>query len=138
MGCGCSSRRAISHGIQHPLRTPIFPRKEIYNIDPHACKKYCNEAIARSWFKDADTDGSGAIDFEEFKRSAIGKVLSEEEAKKAFVSADLDNDGQIDFHEFVAALEAPKSPFSSAVAKAGILSKMDPLEESKVQQDTVG
>ena len=69
---------------------------------------------------------------------AFVEFLSKEEAKKAFVSADLDNDGQIDFHEFVAALEAPKSPFSSAVAKAGILSKMDPLEESKVQQDTVG
>ena len=117
MGCTGSSGR---HGIQHPLRSPIIPKKAPEKVDSHACIKYCNDSIVKSWFTDADTDGSGAIDFEEFKQSAIGKTLSEDEAKDAFNSADMDKDGQIDYNEFVAALDAPKSPFAIAAARAGM------------------
>ena len=58
----CTGSRASSHCIQHPLRALISSRKEVYNIDAHACKEYCNEAIVRSWFKDADRNGSGSSD----------------------------------------------------------------------------
>lgn len=118
MGCGNSAHR----GIQHPLRAPIIAKKAPEKVDAHAGNKYCNKAIVESWFKDADTDGSGAIDFEEFKQSAIGKTLSEEEARSVFTSADIDKDGQIDYNEFVAALDAPKSPFALAAAKVGMQS----------------
>ncbi len=115
MGCG-SSRP----GVQHPLRAPIIAKKAPEKVDPHANSKYCNDSIVRSWFTSADEDGSGAIDFEEFKKSTIGKTLTEEEARTIFTSADMDKDGQIDYNEFVAALDAPKSPFAMAAAKAGL------------------
>ena len=115
MGCGSSQ-----NGVQHPLRAPIISKKTPDKVDPHANSKYCNDSIVRSWFTSADEDGSGAIDFEEFKKSAIGKSLSDEEARNVFTSADMDKDGQIDYNEFVAALDEPKSPFAVAAAKAGL------------------
>jgi hypothetical protein len=132
MGCAGS---AHERGIKHPLRAPMFPKKASENIDFHSCHKYCNEEIVKSWFKAADTDGSGAIDFEEFKKSAIGKTLSNEEARRVFVSADLDKDGQIDYNEFVAALDAPKAPLALAANRAG-MSSYDLSEEPTVRDST--
>ncbi len=135
MGCGSSQ-----HGVQHPLRAPIIAKKAPEKVDPHANSKYCNDSIVRSWFTDADADGSGALDFEEFKKSTIGKSMTEEDARKVFTSADIDKDGQIDYNEFVAALDEPKSPFAMAAAKAGVLnqsnadmSKGPSFPESQVQ-----
>jgi hypothetical protein len=118
MGCGGSSSRRSS--IQHPLRAPIFPKKEPEHVDPHAGSKYCNDTIAKKWFLEADTDGSGGIDFEEFKKSSIGKALTLEEAKEIFSKTDVDNDGQIDMAEFSAALKTPTSPLGRAAIKAGL------------------
>ena len=115
MGCG-SSRR----GIQHPLRAPIIPKKAPEKVDPRSGNKYCNDSIVKSWFLEADTDGSGGIDFEEFRKSAIGKGLSEAEAKEVFLSADTDRDGLINYEEFASALSNPESPLANAAARAGM------------------
>jgi hypothetical protein len=116
MGSGSSRRTSI----QHPLRAPIIPKKEPEKVDPHSGIKYCNESIVKSWFLASDVDGSGGIDFEEFKNSSIGKALTLEEAREVFSKTDVDNNGQIDFSEFATALKVPTSPLQRAAMKAGL------------------
>jgi hypothetical protein len=129
MGCGGSTH----HGVQHPLRAPIISKKAPEKVDTHVNSKYCNDAIMKSWFTNADVDGSGTIDFEEFKKSTIGRHLTEEQAKSIFNSADIDKNGQIDYNEFVAAMDEPKSPLALAAAKAGVLSKGNSSAEISTQ-----
>ena len=115
--------------MRNSLRGPITgPKKAPENLDPHAGNKYCNDSIARTWFLAADLDGSGGLDFEEFKNSALGKALTVEEARKVFESTDVDNNGQIDYDEFVGALKVPESPLARAALKAGMSSSN--LDES--------
>mmetsp|Transcript_31607 Transcript_31607/g.84543 ORF Transcript_31607/g.84543 Transcript_31607/m.84543 type:complete len:134 (+) Transcript_31607:19-420(+) len=117
MGCGASK------GVKHPLRAPIFSKKASSKVDSHAYSKYCSDAIAASWFKTADSDGSGTIDFEEFTKTEIAKGLSRDDALRLFKSADADDNGHIDYTEFLAALNQPSSPLAKAAVKIGLLSE---------------
>lgn len=57
-------------------------------------------------FKIMDSDGSGALDYNEFKRALDDYKMgsSEEEAKNLFSIFDRNNDGTINFEEFMGAL----------------------------------
>jgi len=59
--------------------------------------------VIRRAFMSVDTDGSGAIDPEEFKQCCINLKLQvdEAEAKKLFESIDLDGNGTLEFSEFL-------------------------------------
>jgi len=60
--------------------------------------------VIRRAFMSVDTDGSGAIDAEEFRQCCRSMKLkvSEEEAKQLFDAIDLDGNGTLDFSEFLA------------------------------------
>ena len=122
---GCSGSCTRGRGGVHPLRAPIVTKKAPERVDARSGNKYCNDSIVEGWFLAADTDGSGGIDFEEFRQSAIGKGLSEAEARDVFLSADADRDGQINYKEFVSAMNDPKSPLANAAMKAGMGSSSD-------------
>lgn len=55
-------------------------------------------------FKDADTDGNGEIDLNEFKALLVklGTTVSDEEAHSEFTKVDGNGNGLIDFSEFAA------------------------------------
>ena len=69
-------------------------------------------ATASSLFEEADTDGNGALDYDEFrawfsKDTAIAKgraQLDENEARRLFKQYDVDGDGVLDVEEFIAYL----------------------------------
>lgn len=64
-------------------------------------------------FKIMDSDGSGALDIEEFKRAlADYKVqASPEEAEQIFGIFDRNRDGTINFEEFMTAILGPLSDY---------------------------
>jgi len=59
--------------------------------------------VIRRAFMSVDTDGSGAIDFDEFKQCCRNMKLkvSDEEAKSLFEAIDLDGNGTLEFSEFL-------------------------------------
>lgn len=58
-------------------------------------------------FDSIDVDGSGTVNFEEFKEvfKKAGGELASNELRKIFDDADLDGEGTLDFHEFEAIME---------------------------------
>ena len=60
------------------------------------------EAEIRELFDGVDTDGSGAIDFDEFKEaiSDLFDTLTDKDARTLFNYFDTDKNGTIDFDEF--------------------------------------
>jgi hypothetical protein len=82
------------------LRAPIFAKHPSEKIDFKANHKYCNEEIIKSWFKVVDTDGSGDITFEEYRKSQLAHNISEEVARENFNRMDTDGNQVVDFSEF--------------------------------------
>jgi len=59
--------------------------------------------VIRHAFMAVDTDGSGAIDEEEFRQCCVNMklIVSEKEAKKLFDAIDMNGNGKLEFSEFL-------------------------------------
>ena len=73
----------------------------------------------KSQFKIMDSDGSGALDFQEFKRALDDYKVgcSEEEAQTLFGIFDRNKDGTINFEEFMYALLGDLGEFRTRLVK---------------------
>jgi Ca2+-binding EF-hand superfamily protein len=78
-------------------------------------------------FQQIDADGSGAIDFEEFKKALLmktGLIIEEDLLKRAFVVLDDDGSGGIDFRKFCSLIMGSGKRDSASV-HAGIAGRKD-------------
>eukprot|EP00746_Dinoflagellata_sp_MGD_P005558 gnl/MRDRNA2_/MRDRNA2_110783_c0_seq1.p1 gnl/MRDRNA2_/MRDRNA2_110783_c0~~gnl/MRDRNA2_/MRDRNA2_110783_c0_seq1.p1 ORF type:complete len:920 (+),score=242.14 gnl/MRDRNA2_/MRDRNA2_110783_c0_seq1:99-2858(+) len=75
----------------------------------------------RQLFNQLDTDGSGEMDFSEFKKliDTLFGYLGEEKVRKIFVLFDEDGEGSISFDEFQRTLFPPLHPLGSSGGPAG-------------------
>lgn len=64
-------------------------------------------------FKAMDTDGSGALDIQEFWKGLCDYRLpvSQEECRQIFEKFDLDDDGELSYDELLYAVCPPLSPY---------------------------
>ena len=85
-----------------------------YNSNHRLCQYLSQEfhrfAYAFTIHQDADIDGDGTIDYEEFLAATINqsKLEREEHLKSAFMHFDLNGDGQITHEELMAVSNGPR------------------------------
>ena len=83
-------------------------------------------------FTKFDTDGSGYIDFDEYKAMLpqLGIKMTEAKARKYYNLADTDGSGEVDFEEFRVAMYAvdPNSGNTSGFAPNSLLTPLDAFE----------
>uniref|UniRef100_A0ACD5YVU1 Uncharacterized protein n=1 Tax=Avena sativa TaxID=4498 RepID=A0ACD5YVU1_AVESA len=107
----------IENGVapDAPLDPAVLSRLKQFSA-MNRLKKMALRVIARNlseeelaglkeMFKAMDTDGSGAITFDELKEGLkrLGSNLNESEIRDLMEAADVDNSGTIDYDEFIAA-----------------------------------
>ena len=94
--------------------------------------EYLKKKTAEEAFAEFDTDGSGAIDFDEFKAMLpqLGVKMSEAKALKYFKVCDADNSGEIGIDEFRVALYTcdPATGNTLGFAPSALLTPKDAFE----------
>jgi len=93
------------------------------------------DATLRRKFASIDADGSGEIDFEEFKEAyaSMGGFLEAEELEKIFKDGDVDGSGTLDFDEFrdIIRMDRVSALTKLGQASPGELHGLVPLDPSE-------
>eukprot|EP00746_Dinoflagellata_sp_MGD_P036778 gnl/MRDRNA2_/MRDRNA2_18834_c0_seq1.p1 gnl/MRDRNA2_/MRDRNA2_18834_c0~~gnl/MRDRNA2_/MRDRNA2_18834_c0_seq1.p1 ORF type:complete len:797 (+),score=115.57 gnl/MRDRNA2_/MRDRNA2_18834_c0_seq1:116-2392(+) len=94
-----------SAGRGNTIPTTVEEKVGMFNMQTHENQRKKKEL--KAVFDSIDVDGSGTLNFEEFKEvfKKAGGKLDDKELRKLFDDADADGEGTLDFNEFEAIME---------------------------------